>query len=110
MRLDPGKSITVEVAYALPERQVVLKLESLPEVSAEQAIQASGVLREFPEIDLATAQIGIYGKPCEMSTLLRDGDRVEIYRALINDPRDARRHRASTQSLRTKAVTPRRRP
>ncbi len=83
----------VEVAYAKPEVQVVLLVEVPEGATAEQAIRASGLLGRFPEIDLASRQVGIYGKPCALERGLRPGDRVEIYRPLIADPKEARRGR-----------------
>lgn len=84
----------VEVAYAKPEIQVIVPLE-LPEgATAEAAIRASGLLARFPEIELAANKIGVFGKPCGLEQRLRPGDRVEIYRPLLADPKEARRGRA----------------
>jgi putative ubiquitin-RnfH superfamily antitoxin RatB of RatAB toxin-antitoxin module len=86
--------VKVEVAYAKPEVQVIVPLE-LPEgATAEAAIRASGILVRFPEIDLAINKIGIFSKPCGLEQVLRPGDRVEIYRPLSADPKEARRSRA----------------
>lgn len=85
----------VEVAYAKPEIQLILKLEIDPGASAEAAIRASGMLGRFPEIDLAHNPVGIFGKPCPLDHPLRPGDRVEIYRPLLADPKQARRLRAA---------------
>jgi putative ubiquitin-RnfH superfamily antitoxin RatB of RatAB toxin-antitoxin module len=84
----------VEVAYAKPEVQVIMPLELAEGATAEAAIRASGLLARFPEIDLAGNRIGIFGKPCGLDQVLRPGDRVEIYRPLIADPKEARRSRA----------------
>lgn len=83
----------VEVAYAKPEIQVIIPLEMTEGASAEAAIRASGLLQRFPEIDLADRRIGIFGKPCALGQVLRPGDRVEIYRPLLAEPREARRSR-----------------
>lgn len=84
--------IVVEVVYALPRRQVMRRL-ALPEGSTlADAIQASGLSGEFPEI--ASARAGIYGKPAAAAAILRDRDRVEIYRPLEVDPKEVRRARA----------------
>lgn len=89
------KRMKVEVAYAKPEVQVIVPLE-LPEgATAEAAIRASGLLARFPEIDLTGSKIGIFSKPCGLDQVLRQGDRVEIYRALVADPKETRRSRAS---------------
>lgn len=85
--------MTVEVAYATPEQQVIVALE-LPENSTvETAIQLSGLLARFPTLELSA--VGIFGKVCELNQLLQAGDRVEIYRPLIHDPKEARRQRAA---------------
>lgn len=87
--------ILVEVAYALPNQQVVLPVKVAEGASAEQAIQASGILSRFPDIDLAENKIGIFGKLGKPDTVLRAHDRVEIYRPLIADPKEVRRQRAA---------------
>lgn len=85
----------VEVVYATPEQQDVAVVEVPPGATAIAAIHASGILQRHPEIDLARQKIGVFGKLARAGTALRDGDRVEIYRALRVDPREARRARAS---------------
>lgn len=90
----PGANIDIEVVYALPEKQVVQRI-NLPEgTTAEQAVKMSGILRQFPEIDLLQNKLGIYGKLIKPATILRDRDRVEIYRPLRVDPKESRRRRA----------------
>nr|WP_274520615.1 MULTISPECIES: RnfH family protein [Ectothiorhodospira] len=85
----------VEVAYARPEKQVVLEV-SLPEgATVEQAIQESGILDQCPEVDLASNKVGVYGKLAKLNAPLRDRDRVEIYRPLIADPKAVRKQRAA---------------
>jgi putative ubiquitin-RnfH superfamily antitoxin RatB of RatAB toxin-antitoxin module len=86
--------IPVEVAYALPERQTLLRLEVPEGTTAEEAIKRSGILEIHPEIDLGTSKIGIFAKPVPTSRVLRAGDRVEIYRPLIADPKAVRKQRA----------------
>jgi len=86
--------IRVEVVYAMREEQVLVALDVEEGTTARQAVEQSGVLRRFPEVDLARTSIGIFGRVTTPDTLLRDGDRVEIYRALLVDPKDARRARA----------------
>ena len=87
--------ILVEVAYALPGQQVIIPLKVMPCASAEAAIVASGILQQFPEIDLAHNRIGIFGKLANLDTRLRQQDRIEIYRPLVTDPKEARRQRAA---------------
>jgi len=86
--------IQVEVAYAVPERQVILPLKIHAGATVEEAIQRSGVLENFPEIDLTQFKTGIFSKLSKLETVLRDKDRVEIYRPLIADPKEVRRKRA----------------
>lgn len=87
--------ITVEVAYALPTAQLIVPIRVQNGVTAECAIQASGILGKFPEIDLAVNKIGIFGKLTKLDTVLRHLDRVEIYRPLIADPKEVRKQRAA---------------
>jgi putative ubiquitin-RnfH superfamily antitoxin RatB of RatAB toxin-antitoxin module len=87
--------IHVEVVYALASRQKVLDLV-LPEgTTVQQAIERSGLLAEFPEIDLSKNKLGIWNKLAKADAVLRDQDRVEIYRPLIADPKEVRRQRAA---------------
>ncbi|MDC8444465.1 MAG: RnfH family protein [Nitrosomonas sp.] len=85
----------VEVVYALPSRQILAKIWVPPETTLEQAIQFSGITKHFPEIDLNRNRIGIFGKLEKKETIVRPHDRVEIYRALLIDPKEARRLRVS---------------
>ena len=88
-------SIAIEVAYATSEQQVLIAL-SLPKgATVAQAITASGLLNQFPEIDSAAIKAGIFGSVCKLDQLLKQGDRVEIYRPLRHDPKEARRQRAA---------------
>jgi putative ubiquitin-RnfH superfamily antitoxin RatB of RatAB toxin-antitoxin module len=86
--------INIEVVYALPDEQILLK-RSVPSGSTvAEAIQASGVLGKHPEIDLTTNKLGIFGKLTKADAVVRDKDRIEIYRPLIADPKEVRRKRA----------------
>ncbi|MDO8413170.1 MAG: RnfH family protein [Gallionellaceae bacterium] len=86
--------ISIEVLYALPHEQTILKL-SMPQGSTVgEAIQQSGMLEKYPEIDLVHNKLGIYGKASKLEAVLQDRDRVEIYRPLRVDPKEARRLRA----------------
>lgn len=87
--------IMVEVAYALPSGQLILKVKISSQITAEQAIKASTILDRYPEIDLKFNNIGVFGKPIKLDTQLRDLDRVEIYRTLIADPKELRKQRAA---------------
>lgn len=91
------KLIRVEVAYAKPEEQLILNV-TLPEgATVEQAIVNSGILGRFPEIDLHNAKVGIFSSACKLDRVLKDTERVEIYRPLLHDPKEARRHRAAKE-------------
>jgi len=90
-----AETIQVQVVYARPERQEVTSL-SLPAGStAGQAVEASGLLARHPEIDLASNKLGIYSRLARLDTTLRDRDRVEIYRPLLADPKEARKQRVA---------------
>jgi putative ubiquitin-RnfH superfamily antitoxin RatB of RatAB toxin-antitoxin module len=89
------EKIMVEVAYALPETQVIIPLEVAQGTTIEQAIKLSGVLDTFSEIDLATNKVGIFSKLGKLDQVLREKDRVEIYRKLIADPKEVRKQRAA---------------
>ena len=90
-----AESIHIEIAYAKPARQEVIELK-LPQGSTlQQAVEASGLLQRHAEIDLARTKVGIYGKLAKLDTVLRDKDRVEIYRPLIADPKAVRQQRAA---------------
>jgi putative ubiquitin-RnfH superfamily antitoxin RatB of RatAB toxin-antitoxin module len=86
--------IQVEVVYALPQQQVLLRVSMTEGGTVEDAIRSSGVLEKFPDIDLARHKAGIFSKLARLDEKLRDGDRVEIYRPLIADPKEVRRKRA----------------
>lgn len=88
-------TMRVEVAYALPHQQTLMSLNVTVGSSVESAIHQSGLLNQFPEIDLAQNKVGIFSKLVALDTVLRERDRVEIYRPLIADPKEIRRQRAS---------------
>ena len=92
--MSSEQNITVEVAYALPNQQLIIPVQVAAETNAEAAIQASGILNKFPEINLNTQQIGIFGKLTRLDTTLRHLDRIEIYRPLIADAKEVRKRRA----------------
>jgi putative ubiquitin-RnfH superfamily antitoxin RatB of RatAB toxin-antitoxin module len=92
---DNEQKFLVEIAYALPQKQLIVPVRFYAGMTAEQAIQASGILMKFPEIDLSVNQIGIFGKLSKLDTALRHLDRVEIYRPLIADPKEVRKQRAA---------------
>ncbi len=87
--------LDVEVAYAKPELQVIVALTFPENSTIAQAISASGLLERFPEIDSTDIKAGIFGSLCSSDQALKQGDRVEIYRPLLHDPKEARRQRAA---------------
>jgi putative ubiquitin-RnfH superfamily antitoxin RatB of RatAB toxin-antitoxin module len=89
------EELQVYVMYALPQNEFVRPLRVPPGTTVGQAIEQSGVLATFPDINLVTQPVGIYGKKKTLETALRDRDRVEIYRPLVADPKDSRRKRAA---------------
>ncbi|NNG12732.1 MAG: RnfH family protein [Halobacteria archaeon] len=93
--MGSAERIVVEVAYATPAKQVILKLAVEPGTSLEQAIRLSGILEQFPEIDLGQNKVGIFGRLGKLADVLQAGDRVEIYRPLIADPKEVRKQRAA---------------
>jgi len=86
--------IEVEVAYAQPERQMIVSLSVPAGTTALQAVQLSKLAEQFPDIDLADLTLGIFNKAVKHDAVLRERDRVEIYRPLIADPKEVRRRRA----------------
>ena len=87
--------ILIEVAFALPQKQIIIPIKVKAGVTAQEAIKASGIIKKFPEIDLNINQIGIFGKLTQLDHVMRDRDRIEIYRPLIADPKEIRRQRAA---------------
>ncbi|HEU0282176.1 MAG TPA: RnfH family protein [Gallionella sp.] len=77
----------IGIAYALPQRQAWFDIEMPDGATIKDAIERSGILGQFPEIDLEKNKVGIYGKASKLDAVLNDGDRVEIYRPIICDPK-----------------------
>lgn len=89
-----SEPIHVEVCYAQPARQEIVKVTLDEGATVQQALEASGLLGKFPEISLEQGKFGIFGKLVRLDSGVRAGDRVEIYRPLIADPKEVRRKRA----------------
>ena len=89
------EKIRVEVAYALPEEQIIISIKVPKKINVKQAIEKSGIQKKFSDIDLSKNKVGIFGKQTTLDHLLSDRDRIEIYRPLILDPKEMRRKRAS---------------
>ena len=87
--------IGIEVVYALAHEQTLFKHAVPAGTTVEQAIRICGALEKYPGIDLVTSKLGIFGKLARADTVLRDKDRIEIYRPLIADPKEVRRRRAA---------------
>jgi putative ubiquitin-RnfH superfamily antitoxin RatB of RatAB toxin-antitoxin module len=86
--------IGIEVVYALPNEQVVIPLHVPENTTVADAIQASKILWRFPEINLTDSIVGIFGKTVSLATPVKAADRIEIYRPLLIDPKQARLLRA----------------
>jgi putative ubiquitin-RnfH superfamily antitoxin RatB of RatAB toxin-antitoxin module len=96
MSAEKPETLAVEVAYALPERQLIVAVEVAPGTTALEAVQQSGIEQEFPGLIVdAGTRLGIFGQAVPPQQPLRDGDRVEIYRLLQADPKEVRKARAA---------------
>jgi putative ubiquitin-RnfH superfamily antitoxin RatB of RatAB toxin-antitoxin module len=89
------QQIDVEVVYARERQQALLAVRGPEGLTVGDAIERSGILARFPEIDLASNKVGIFGKVTKLDQPLQSGDRVEIYPPLIADPKEARKQRAA---------------
>jgi uncharacterized protein len=85
--------VQVAVAYSEPAQQIWLRIEVPDECTVQDAIERSGILRQFPEIDLTAQKVGVFGKLAKLDAGLKPGDRVEIYRGIIADPASVPRRR-----------------
>ncbi len=89
-----AETIKVELVYALPHEQTLLKFTVPAGTKVAEAVQLSGILKKYPEIDPAKSRMGIFGKLAKPDAELRELDRIEIYRPLLADPKEVRRKRA----------------
>ena len=89
-----NKLINIEVAYALPTQQAIVDVAIHENATVEEAIKASSIMERFPDIDLKTTKVGIWSRVVKLRDTLTDGDRIEIYRPLIADPKEIRKRRA----------------
>ena len=87
--------ISVEVVYPLPQKQEIFSVNLPPGATVREAIESSGVLARYPEIDLAKSKLGVFAKLAKPDSVLRDRDRVEIYRPMIADPKEVRKQRVA---------------
>ena len=92
--MENSKLLRIQVCWASPEQQLLKQLELRAPVTVEQAVRASGILDELPDVTLRDNEVGVFSERRRLGDLLRDGDRVEIYRPLQADPKEVRRKRA----------------
>ncbi len=90
-----SKQIRIEITYAKPDIQWLQETEVVAGTNLLDATRQSGITARFPEIDLDTVKMGIFGKIAKADRILQEGDRIEIYRPLIADPKEARKKRAA---------------
>jgi putative ubiquitin-RnfH superfamily antitoxin RatB of RatAB toxin-antitoxin module len=86
--------VDVEIAYATPEKQTLISISVSENCTVSEAILQSKILLEYPKLKLELLNVGIFSTPCTLEKVVEDGDRIEIYRPLQVDPKDARRQRA----------------
>ncbi len=92
--------IAVEVVYAMQQAQTVVELSLEQGATVEDALRASGILEQHPQLDPASCRLGIWGRMAARSQILKHRDRIEIYRPLLADPKQARRRRAERERRR----------
>lgn len=102
-----SKQINIEVAYALPTKQTLLSVKVDEGSDIESAVKSSGILTMHEEIDLSVNKVGIFSKSKKLNEILKEGDRIEIYRPLIADPKEVRKRRAekAKEEGRANAIT-----
>ena len=100
--MSENNTMTVEVAYALPHKQALVEVKVAEGTTVLEAAQQSGIADRFEDVDLDNAKFGIFGKVVAPQQALREGDRVEIYRPLIADPKEVRKARAARAKERRK--------
>ncbi|WP_371194508.1 RnfH family protein [Glaciecola sp. SC05] len=88
------EQLSIEITYGLPHKQSLISLSIKPDTTVEQAIEQSGILQIYQDIDLTQNKVGIWNRTCKLQDIVKDGDRIEIYRPLIADPREIRKLRA----------------
>jgi len=95
MTENSPKKILIEVVYALPEEQTLLAFEVDDGITAQEVLDQSGILEQYPEINLEKQKVGLFGKIIKLDHRVREKDRIEIYRPLIADPKEVRKKRAA---------------
>ncbi|HMV04570.1 MAG TPA: RnfH family protein [Accumulibacter sp.] len=99
-----SEAINIQLIYALPARQQLIALKVPAGTSVRQAIELSGLLDKHPEIDLTKNKVGIFAKLTKLDAVLRDHDRIEIYRPLLADPKEVRKQRAAAGKVMKKGA------
>lgn len=89
-----SETLTIEVAYALPTKQQIVTVDVAVGTSALDAVKQSTITKVFPDIDVKNMKMGVFGKSIKANYELKAGDRIEIYRPLISDPKATRKARA----------------
>lgn len=102
-QMNTNSLIHVEVVYALPHEQKVFELAVSADLTVQEIIEQSGVLANYPEIDLAENKVGVFSRNVKLDSTVRDKDRIEIYRPLLADPKEIRRKRAEQTKKNNKA-------
>ena len=97
--IQASASLSVQICYICPSLSILRSLEVAQGTTIQQAIEASGILQQVPEMDLATVKVGIFNKVKALDTVLREQDRIEIYRPLVADPKTARRQRVEEKRV-----------
>lgn len=90
-----AETLNIEVCYAMSNKQELVRIKLDAGATLQQALEASGLLEKYPEIDLKKNKFGIWNKLSKADAVLRNQDRVEIYRPLIADPKEVRKQRAA---------------
>jgi len=98
MAAAPEDLIDVEVVYALPDEQMLFAVRVPRRSTIRAAVERSGLMQRYPDIDLDRCAVGVYGKRVVMNGTVKPGDRIEIYRPLVADPKQSRRRRASKRA------------
>ena len=91
---ETTERLEIEVVYGTPDRQTIKTVSVAQNTSVEEAIIASKISDEYPEIDLTVNKVGVWNRTCKLTETLKNKDRIEIYRPLIADPKEVRRQRA----------------
>jgi len=104
--MGPVERLAVTVAYALPECQSVMQVEVLAGTTALEAVQRSGMLQRFPEITSRPLELAVFGRKVQPTMPLKPGDRVEILRPLLNEPKETRRQLAGRGQTMGRKIPP----